>query len=181
MKRFLTSKRSGMTLIETLVAATLLSLALVSTLYMLTTSLSLWAKGSSGTTSNLYASLAMRKMVLDVQEGSRAVVAYEGTTHNRLIVTFPYFDAGSGTYVRTIPGLAAVYYLSGDTGSESTGYNLWKIMGGNKTLIGKNIDAISLHASSSGTLVRMEIRGRDPEHGGTDPRILIQSVKLRNT
>jgi len=180
MKNIFHSKNSGVTLIETLVAAGLLSLAILATLYILTTSLKLWALGSSGTTSNLYASLAMRKMVLDIQEGCRAQVINEGSPTNRLAVTFPYYDATSQTYIKNIAGLTAVYYLSGKTGMESSGNYLWKTVSGRKTLMGKNIDSMSLHTSASGTLVRLEIRGRDPEHGGIDPRILIQSVKLRN-
>ncbi len=166
--------RRGVTLIEALIGAGLLSLALVGTLSLLTSMLGLWAKGASGTSANSYASLAMRKLVLDVQEGKSAQV-----NEGKLVVAFPYYDTASGAYVRALPGDTATYYLSGETGDETQGHCLWKAVGLAKTRLAKNIESLSFTVTTD-KLVRINLVGVDKEGGAISPNLVQQSVKLRN-
>lgn len=127
MKIKVSSKRNGMTMLEVLIAAGLLSLALITTLGLLSTTLSLWMKGSSGTGANMYASLAMRRLVLDIQEGSSAQIV-----NGNLVVSFPYYSTTTGQYIKGLSGVTATYYLSGPTGTETSGTYLWKMVGTKK-------------------------------------------------
>ena len=179
--------RSGFTLIEVMISAGLLCMALVATLILLTSMLNMWAKGASGTSSNSYAGLAMRKLVLEVEEGRLATMLDmetdpdTGTVYGkRLQVDFPYYSATLGSYIRTQPGNTAIYYLSGPTGNEGAGAYLWKSVGATKTKLAKNVESITFVVTNS-TLVRINLTGRDAEGGCISPNFLQQSVKLRNS
>lgn len=175
MKAELIRNRRGTTLIETIIAAGLLAVVLLATLLLLITMLNIWSKGASGTSANSYASLAMRKLVLEIEEGKSATV-----TNGQLVVVFPYYDSSTGDYVKTLPGVTATYYLSGETGNESTGTYLWKSVGVTKTRLARNIESISFIVTSS-KLVRITLTGTDQEGGATGLNLLQQSVKLRNS
>lgn len=175
MKAELIRNRRGTTLIETIIAAGLLAVVLLATLLLLITMLNIWSKGASGTSANSYASLAMRKLVLEIEEGKSATV-----TNGQLVVVFPYYDSSTGDYVKTLPGVTATYYLSGETGNESTGTYLWKSVGVTKTRLARNIESISFSVTSS-KLVRITLTGTDQEGGAISPNLMQQSVKLRNS
>ncbi|MCL6519983.1 MAG: hypothetical protein K6T99_09125 [Armatimonadetes bacterium] len=174
MRKFVPSKRNGMTMLEVLIATGLLSAALISTLGLLNTMLSLWMKGSSGTGANMYASLAMRRLVLDIQEGSSAQVV-----NGNLVVNFPYYSVATGQYIKGLSGVTATYYISGPTGSESSGTYLWKQVGTKKTRLARNVESMVVSVTAN-KLVRITITGRDQEGGAVSPNLLQQSVKLRN-
>jgi len=178
MKANIVRNRKGMTLVETLIAAGLLCLVLVGTVAVMTTTLRIWAKGASGTSANSYASLAMRKLVLEIEEGKVASVV-----SGRLVVDFPYYDSGTDDYVRTAPGVTATYYRSGPTGAETSGEltYLWKSVGVTRTRLARNIESISFIVPAPGKLVRITLTGTDREGGAISPNLVQQSVKLRNS
>ncbi|MGB9587974.1 MAG: prepilin-type N-terminal cleavage/methylation domain-containing protein, partial [Armatimonadota bacterium] len=66
-------KQHGLTLVEVVIAAGLLSIAVMGSVMILVSTLGMWSKGVSGTSANTYASIAMRKLVLDIEEGTSAV------------------------------------------------------------------------------------------------------------
>jgi len=173
-ERRLTGRR-GVTIIEAVIAAGLLSLVLVVTLSLLANMLGLWSKGASGTSANSHASLAMRKLVLDIEEGKSAQV-----NGSQLVVSFPYYDASAGMYMKALPGDTATYYLSGETGDEPTGDYLWKVVGSTKTRLAKNVESLSFVVTNA-RLVRINLTGRDVEGGAISPNLVQQSVKLRNS
>lgn len=168
-------RRKGMTMIEVIIGAVLLSMVLICTLLLLSTMASLWCKGASGTGANSYASLAMRKLVLDVEHGRSAYVS-----GSQLVVTFPYYNPSTGDYEKTVPGVTAAYYLSGATGSEAGGTFLWKSIGAGKTRLAKNVESLSFTVTGSG-LIRITLTGRDVEGGAVSPNLIQQSVRLRNS
>ena len=179
--------QSGFTIIEAVISASLLCLALVGTLILLTTMLNMWAKGASGTSANSYAGIAMRKLVLDVEEGKSAEMLDTETDPDtgtlcgrRLRITFPYYSATLGGYVKTQTGVTATYYLSGPTGDESSGTYLWKSVSTTKTKLARNVQSLTF-VVTDGTLVRINLTGRDTEGGCISPNFLQQSVKLRNS
>lgn len=167
--------QKGTTLVEIIIAAGLLALVLVGTLALLINMLSIWSKGASGTSANAYASLAIRKVALQIEEGK-----YASVDSGKLVVAFPYYDESTGDYVRTQTGITATYYLSGETGDESTGTYLWKSVGGAKTRLAKNIESISFNVTS-GKLVRITLTGTDQEGGAISPSLVQMSIKLRNS
>ena len=176
-QRRLTTRR-GFTIIEVMIAAGLLSLALLGTLALLVNMLNIWCKGASGTSANSYASIAMRKLVTEIEEGMSATAGSDGQT---LTVTFPYRASSTSDYNRAQTGVVVTYYLSGATGSESSGTYLWKSVGATKTRLARNVEIQSLTFSvTSGKLVRITLVGYDREGGAYSPNLIQQSVKLRN-
>ena len=168
--------RHGTTLIEMIIAVTLLSFVLICTLSMMGSALRMWAMGASGTGANSYSCLAARKLVLDIEEGKSASVVYDG---NGLQVVFPYYNPSTGDYDRTAAGVTATYYLSGSTGAESSGTYLWKSAGGNKTRLAKNVQSTTFTVTN-GNLIRFAITGIDQAGGAVSPNLVQQSIKLRN-
>lgn len=162
--------KKGTTLIETLIAATLLAAVIAGVLVILTSMLQMWSSGSDQASGNMYGSVAMQKLAIDIQEGHSAQVS-EGY----LIVNFPVKDA-YGNYTDNPNGSTAYYYLSGDSGSiDAAGTNLWKYVGGNRTILAKNVENISF-SSSDGRLVHITIKAVGTPEG----KEILQSVKLRN-
>lgn len=163
---------------ETLVSVGLLSLVVFGTLALFTNMLTIWAKGSSGTSANQYASIALSQMVREVEEGKSATVV-----DGRLVVVFPYLDTTTGDYNRAVNGQTVTYYLSGDTGSETSGTNLWKsVTNGAKTRLAKHIDQASFFTMASGNrAVQIQLRGIDQEGGCISPKTVRVTVKLRNS
>ena len=167
--------RKGVTIIEVVIAGGLLSMVIVVMMMLLTTMISLWTKGASGTSSNSHASIAMRKLVLDIEEGKSAMIVA-----GKLAVTFPTYNSSTKTYSRGTTGVTAIYYLSGQSGSESTGTYLWKSDGTNKKCLSKNIESVGFTVTS-GKLVGIRLIGRDVEGGAVSPNLIQQSIKLRNS
>jgi len=172
------SERSGFTLIEVMVASALLCLVIVATVALFTSMSRLWRVGTSGTDANMYGSLAMRKLVTEVQEGQTA-----SSSGSHLLIQFPYYDTASGSYQKSIPGLLIEYYLSGDSGTESPTVNgdncLWKLVGGTRTRIAKDLRSFEFSVESQ-KQVRLRIKGADSEGAHIDPDLIQQSVTLRN-
>lgn len=171
--------RKGITIIETVISVGLLTLVLACTIAILTTMLGLWSKGASGTSANSYASLAMRKLVQQIEEGQSASVV-----NDQLVVTFPYYDSVADRYQRTSPGDTVTFYISGETGGESTGTYLWKSKGIAKTRLARNVmkdDSLPLFTVTNGNLVHINFKGWDQEGGCISPNLVQQSVKLRNS
>lgn len=167
---------AGLTLVEITIAACLLCMVLVCTMVLLNSTLSLWAKGASGTGSNSNACIAARKLVQNIEEGQSASLVGDN-----LVVSFPYYDAGTGDYVRTSPGVTATFYLSGPTGSETSGSYLWKSVGGVKTRLAKNVLSLTFPPIPlNSTLVQFSLTGQDEAGGTVTPNLIQQSVKLRN-
>ena len=178
MKATVLNNRRGTTLIETMVAVSLLSMVLLGTVSLLNNMLNIWAKGSSGTTANQTASIAISKMVLEVEEGKSASVLSD-----KLVVVFPYYNTSTGDYDRSVTGKTVTYYLSGETGSESTGTNLWKsVTSGAKTRLARHVDEASFFTMSGGNrAVQIQLRGIDQEGGCISPKTVRVTVKLRNS
>lgn len=167
--------RKGTTLFEVVIAATLLSLVLFGTISIQVGMLNVWQKGASGTNANTYAGIAMRRMVLEIEEGGSASLSGDD-----LVIAFPYLDPSTGDYVRTQPGVTATYYLSGVNGTESDGEYLWKIVGTTKTLLAKNVESVVFTVVST-KLVQIKLTGKDQEGGAITPKLVQMSVKLRNS
>ena len=167
--------RKGMTLIEVVISAVLLSLVLLGSVTIQVGMLNVWQKGASGTNANTYASIAMRRLVLDIEEGSS--VSISGSS---LVIAFPYYDTSTGDYVRTSPGVTRTYYLSGENGTEPSGQYLWKTDGTTMTLLAKNVESI-VYTVVSTKLVRITLTGTDQEGGAISPKMVQISVKLRNS
>ena len=172
------SERSGFTLIEVMVASTLLCLVIIATVALFTSMSRLWRVGASGTSANMYASLAMRKLVSDMQEGQSA-----SASGSHLFVQFPYYDTTSGSYHRNLPGELAEYYLSGRNGTEAPVANgnncLWKQVSGNRVRLAKDLLSFGFDIQTSKS-VRVSIKGADSEGVRVDPDLIQQSVTLRN-
>jgi hypothetical protein len=170
--------RSGFTLIEGMVACTLLSLVIIGTIILFTSTCRLWRVGTSGTDANSYGSLAMRRVITEVQEGQSASI--EGS---RLVVVFPYYDSASGSYQKTAVGDTIEYYLSGDSGTESPVVNgdncLWKEVNGSRSRVARRIKSFQPSVPSD-EIVSVLIKGADTENALTDPDLIRQSVRLRN-
>lgn len=179
-------KQGGFSLIEVIIAAGILSLAIVVLTLILISSLRMWAKGSSGTAANSYVALAMRKLVLEIEEGQTAVlqntfVDAAGVTHGaKLQVAFPYL--GGSDYNKTKAGSVATYYLSGATGTETQGTYLWKLEGTTRTRLARNIKLQSLDfVVTKGRLISIKITGFDIEGtANSEDPMIHQCVKLRN-
>lgn len=167
--------RNGMTLVEVCICAVLLSIVLLGTISIQIGMLRVWQKGASGTNANAYASIAMRRLVLEIEEGNSASLS-----SGQLVIAFPYLDPSTGDYVRTQTGVTATYYLSGATGSEQSGKNLWKSVGTTKTLLASNVDSLVFTVSSP-KLIRITLTGWDQEGGAITPKTVQMSVKLRNS
>lgn len=177
MKGLLKDRR-GISVLELVIASTILCLVLVTTLAIFTTMARSWTKGSSGTNANMYASIAMRKLVLDMEEGKSAVASTDGS---RLTVTFPYRASSTSDYTRDRDGQVVTYYLSGETGLESSGTYLWKMIGTNRSRLARNVELQSLAFSvTNKKLVRITLVGYDQEGGAYSPNLIQQSLKLRN-
>lgn len=171
-------RRDGFSLIEVMVASGLLVIVLVGTVALFASTSRLWRIGTSGTTANMYGSLAMRKIVTEMQEGQSAYVE-----NGHLFVQFPYYDSYSGSYQRTATGDLVEYYLSGDNGTESPVQNgdntLWKRVDGSPTRLASNLRSFEFSVTEA-TMVRLAIRGVESENAGIDPDLIQQSVSLRN-
>lgn len=174
MKTRFLKNRTGMTMVEVLISAGLLSIVLIGTLVLLSSMLNLWAKGASGTAANSHASLATRRLVTEIEEGRTASVA-----NGKLTVVFPYLDTGTGDYDRAQSGITADYYLSGNTGSELTGNQMWKSVGTTKTRLAKNVEVLTFSVTN-GKLVRLTVTGCDQEGGAISPKTEQISIVLRN-
>lgn len=178
--RFVSRRRQqgGFTLVEVIVSAGLLCLVLVGTVVLFTSTCRLWRVGTSGTSANIYGSLAMRKIVTDIQEGQSAYA--EG---NRLCVQYPYYDTGSGIYDRNTQGDLAEFYLSGDNGTETPSSNgdntLWKQVGDTRTRVAAHIHNFEFDLAGS-TLLRLRVWGWQSENASINPDLVQQSVSLRN-
>ena len=178
--------QSGFSLIETMVAVSLLTVTMIIMITIMVSMLNMWKNGAGGTSANSNTALATRKLVLDIEEGKSAVmlntfVADDGNTYgNRLQVTFPYYDTTTSSYIKTQNGKIITYYLSGSNGTESTGTYLWKTDGTLKSKLSKNIDTIRFKVTN-GNLVGINLKGKDPENGAINPSFLQQSIKLRNS
>jgi len=172
------SRRGGFTVIEGTVAAALLCLVIVGTVVLFTSTCRLWRVGSSGTDANTYGSLAMRRLVTEIQEGRSAYVS-----GSRLVVRFPYYDSVSGSYQKDSPGATVSYYLSGETGTElpeANGSNyLWKETAGSRTRLARCARSFEF-AVTSDELVTLRIWGADTEGARINPDLIRQSVRLRN-
>lgn len=167
--------RKGMTLLEVIVVATLLSIVLVSTISIQVGMLNVWQKGASGTNAASYASIAMRRLVLEIEEGASASLSGDD-----LVVSFPYLDTSTGDYDRSQTGVTVTYYVSGESGTETTGQNLWKSVNGNRTMLAKNVESV-VYSVVSTKLVRITLIGTDQEGGAIAPKMVQMSVKLRNS
>jgi len=170
--------RGGFTILEVMVASALLCLVILGTVALFTSTSRLWRIGMSGTSANSSGSLAMRKLVTEVEEGQSA-----SASGNHLLIQYPYYDLASGSYQKTVTGELVEYYLSGDTGAEGPvtgGTNcLWKVVGGNRTRLARNLRSFEFTVSSQ-KLVRLCIKGAETEGVGIDPDLIQQSVMLRN-
>ena len=165
-------------MVEVVIAAGLLCLVLIGTVMLFNSTCRLWRIGTSGTSANMYASLAMRKIVTDIQEGQ---IASANGTH--LIIQFPYYNTVTGAYQRNVTGQLVEYYLSGETGTEMPvegGSNcLWRQVGGSRVRMAKELESFDFRIETS-KLVRLSIKGSDSEGVQIDPDLIQQSVTLRN-
>lgn len=169
------SKR-GFTLLETMITVGLLSIVLIGSIGLLTTMLKLWSQGSSGTSSNMYASIAARRLVRDIEEGRSATLV-----NGKLVVKFPYQTSANSDYSATVNGNSYTFYLSGITGTEATGTYLWKLRNADhRYLIGKNIKSLTVTLPST-KLVRFTLVGSDVVGGAVNPNTIQISVLLRNS
>ena len=175
MRANILRSRKGMTLLEVTICSVLLSIVLLATISIQVGMLNAWQKGSSGANANTYASIAVRRLVLEIEEGRSASLS-----NGRLVIAFPYLDPSTGDYVRTETGVTATYYLSGDAGTEPSGLNLWKSVGESRTLLAKNIESVVFRVVSP-KLVQITLTGRDQEGGAITPKTVQMSVKLRNS
>lgn len=168
----------GYSLVEVIVATGLLCLVILGTVTLFSSTCRLWRVGTSGTSANMYGSLAMRKLVTEVQEGR---IAYAVGDH--LFVQFPYYDSSSGTYQRNVNGPLVEYYLSGETGTEAPsadGENvLWKKVGTDQTRMIAHLHRFEFDLQSS-TLVQLKIWGLQSENASINPDLVQQRVSLRN-
>lgn len=169
------AKNKGFTLLEVILVMAILLIFLIGSVMVLFSMQQMWASGSSGASSNMYASVAMNRLVMEIQEGNSASVV-----NGRLVVVFPYKDPSTGDYDRTRTGVTCQFYLSGRTGSESDGTYLWKSSPSGKVRIGNNIETFNCTVPSP-KLVYITIVGRDDIGGATNPNMIYQSVKLRNS
>jgi hypothetical protein len=138
--------------------------------------LTMWAKGSRGTTANQYACIALNKMTAEIEEGRSASIV-----DGKLVVVFPFYNSSTGDYDRNTAGNVISYYLSGDTGTESTGSNLWKsVENGAKTRLCKHIEKTEFNTDNPRT-VQMTLKGVDREGGQVQPTTVRVTIKLRNS
>ena len=175
----------GFTLIETMVAVTLLSAALIVMMSLMVTMLNMWRSGSGGASANSNTAIAVRKLVLDIEEGRSAALLDTYTEDDqiygsRLQVSFPHYNTSSDSYVRTVAGSTVIYYLSGQTGTEATGDRLWRYDGSSRRLLAKNVDALRF-TLLNGKLVGINLKGKDPEAAAVSPNFLQVKVRLRNS
>lgn len=175
MKTRILGNRAGMTMMEVMICAGLLTMVLLATLALMSNMLNIWSLGASGTSANSYSSLAIRKLVLEIEEGRSASVV-----NGQLVVLFPYYDTSTGDYIRTQTGNTVTYYLSGESGVETSGTVLWKRIGTNRTRLANNVQSVTFTTDSS-KLVRIQLTGFDQEGGAISPNLVRISVKLRNS
>lgn len=184
MKAHISKNQRGVTLVELIVAMGILVIVIVATLGIFVSMLDIWAQGSGGTNANSYAAICMRKLVLDVQEGTSATASVDG---NSLTVTFPFLASATADYNRGRPGKVVTYYLSGRTGTETTGElkYLWKSVDGGKTLFARNVKRVTVDKPpftvTNKRLIRIDIKGEEVEGNTISPNEIQQSVRLRNS
>ena len=183
MRDHIIRKENGFTLLEVIIAGGVLLIVMLLTLNFMSEIVTYWSRGYSGTSANSSAALAMRKLVLEIQEGMVASVNTDGTV---LTVTFPYRANSTSDYSRGQAGVTATYFFSGKTGTETTGdlIYLWKSVNGTKTLLARNV--MRLNSTSppfsvtNGKLVRMDFKGQCQEGTAITPNEIQQSIRLRD-
>lgn len=177
------ANNKGYTLVELVIASGLLLIVVLVSLSLLSSVIKYWSAGYSGTSANSYAAVAMRKLVLDVQEGMSASASADGNT---LTVTFPYRASSTSDYVKGQPGAVVTYYFSGPTGTETTGdlTYLWKSVGGVKTMFARNVMQVSTgvlpFTVTNNRLIRVDIKGQCQEGTAITPNEIQESIRLRN-
>ncbi|HEY3298522.1 MAG TPA: hypothetical protein VGK34_07695 [Armatimonadota bacterium] len=175
--------RKGYTLLETIIAATLMLVVFTVTLTLFGSVVKYWTKGFSGTNANSAAALAMRKVVQDIIEGQTATAATDGST---LTVTFPYRASTTSDYNKGVVGVTATYYFSGKTGTETSGTKtyMWKVVGSTRTMIGKDVmpmDANTPVFQVVNNKVIIHFKGQCQEGAAISPNEIQQTIRLRNS
>ncbi|MHB1000979.1 MAG: hypothetical protein ACYC27_17185 [Armatimonadota bacterium] len=171
----------GISLLEIIVTVGLLSMVIIGTLSVFTLSLGLWTDGSIRTSKNMYASIAIRKLALQIEEGRSATINADA---NKLSVTFPYRASATSDYDVNQTGVTYNYYLSGPNGTETTGTYLWRstgTAGTNKVRLARNIIMLDFSSTTS-KLVTIKLEGYDNNDIEDDkPFEIYLRIKLRNS
>lgn len=142
--------RRGLTVVELMVAATLLSIILVGVVSLMVSSGREWSHGSSGLAADNRASLTLQSLEQNVRSGSIATVDSSGTV---LTITNPQLTA-SGDYDRaTTSSVSVRYYLS-------QGKVLRQVGTDTPTSLGSGIKSLQFAVSGQRILIRLTAQDR---------------------
>lgn len=162
--------KRGMTLIEAVVTASILSMVTVTLVALLMQSMRGWTSGTHNDTAASQVTVAMQKLCNDIRDARSASIS-----SGRLVVTFPttLTDTSTGETVYDLSSNSAVtrsYYISNG--------NLVRNVGGVVTVLGKGITSASFGASGGTVSVTLAWTARAGSSCAT--RQLTGRVSLRN-
>lgn len=164
------SGRRGMTLVEVVVASSVLTMITISLVAMLVHSLTGWSSGTSKDTAVTKVTVALQRLATDIRDGRSAQVV-----SGRLVVTFPALmtDGSTGEQVYDLstndPVTRSYYVLNG---------NLVRNRAGTIAIIERGISAATFGAS--GGTVTVTLTGADQEGTYSATRQITGRITLRN-
>lgn len=165
--------RRGMTLIEVMVAAGLLTLVTAAFVAMLIQSIRGWSSSISGQTSTSNATIGIQRLANDIRDGRSAQVSTDKKT---LTVTFPRTITDPGTHEQ-------VYDLSGDGPAPRSYYvsngSLVRRVGSVTSVLCQGVTTVTFRAWG-GTVTVTTLTGSDQEGTHTATQQLTGSIALRN-
>ncbi|MDO8683439.1 MAG: hypothetical protein Q7N50_08160 [Armatimonadota bacterium] len=175
MRLRLIHNRKGMTLLELTVVCSLMVGVMIATLAIFIGTLDYWCEGVSANAADTGAVLATQKLVRDIQEGSSASLS-----GSNLVVSVPAYDSVNDYYDRTTTAHTTTYYLSGTTGTELSGNNLWKeLSSGGRTLMMRGVTNVSYTVQDS-QYVTITLTSGSEEGARAGTTTVTTAVQLRN-
>ena len=169
-KTNLTRNRRGITLIEMLVTAAVLSLATVALVSLLVNSLTGWNSATARDTTTSHATVALEKLSKDIRDGKQAQVS-----PGALVVTFPRInvDASTGESIYDASASDPVtrsYYVSGG--------NLVRSMSGVASTLARGVTSATFGAAGGTVSVTLTVWEQVGNRSAT--RELTGRIALRN-
>lgn len=163
-------KNAGMTLVEVLVSITILSMASVTMLFLVSKSMSGWSSGTSADAATSDVTIALQKMSKDIRD-ARSATVISGT----LVVAFPRVLVDQTTGER-------VYDTSGSSTVTRTYFvrdgNLVRNVSGIVTTVSRGVSS-AVFGASGGT-VSVTLRSSQQTGSRQETREIYGRINLRN-
>jgi len=149
-----------------MIATLVFLLMLTGLIGMSSNALAQWSFGSSKVNADNDAVVAMQKLTTEIRSGTRAMATSNGSV---LALVMPAVNA-QGDYDRFTEGATIYYYVSSG--------KLWRLGGGNATVIAKKINWVSF--AVNGSQVQIKTNSRQQIGTKIGDTTLTTQVLLRN-